>query len=242
MTLIEQLKRSRLASNRVPRFAIILPVEWRWERERIPSSCLIFQCKIWNTVILLLICFLITSFISTTTISMYATTISIPTKTEDNCSYASMLPNDGHRNPSSMHFNTIRAISSDWRLSYSVPTMMTMSWAFWLQSTEYWEVPAFKTSQPRTMPARTRETRSAVEATTQNLSRIRMKQWLNLNGRQGGPSKLATSRPRWRWRGHWFHFRSRRWAYQSLLKKQRGQVMQLAKEKVRASQLYLRCT
>jgi hypothetical protein len=28
-----------------------------------------------------------------TTISMYATTISIPTKTEDNCSYASILPN-----------------------------------------------------------------------------------------------------------------------------------------------------
>ena len=41
---------------------------------------------------------------------MYATTISIPTKTEDNCSYASMLPNDGQQESK---FDAFQYYSSD---------------------------------------------------------------------------------------------------------------------------------
>ena len=49
--------------------------------------------------------------ISTTTMSMYATTISIPTKTEDNCSYASsILPNDEQQESK---FDAFQYYSSD---------------------------------------------------------------------------------------------------------------------------------
>ena len=147
--------------------------------------------------------------------------------------------------PSSMPFNTIRATSSDWRLSYSVVTKMTMSWALWIKSTAFakcWASWHHSQEEPwqhgwcheNDAPA------SRQQLTTYNAGQH--KDSAEVKTFMGATSELASSRlrSRCRCRGSAAYFRWWRWS--RLRGKQRGQEVMSSQEWGLRSRLSVQCS